>query len=169
MGSREFINGAERYILSLQKAPPNILRQPEVKERLKLVRDARLESKRLATQELAQTPAEFAFTTIPDSPFLMLPGVSSERRDYVPIGWLGPPSIPSNLVQVLVGASVTDFAILTSRMHMAWMRHIGGRLESRYRYSIGIVYNTFPWPDISDAAKATIETLAQAVLDARDG
>jgi hypothetical protein len=98
----------------------------------------------------------------------MLPSVSSERREYVPIGWASPPTIPSNLVNVLLEATLYDFAILTSAMHMAWLRQIGGRLESRYRYSIGLVYNTFPWPDApTPAARAKVEALAQAILDAR--
>ena len=92
--------------------------------------------------------------------------MSSERREYVPIGWLEPPTIPSNLVRVLENASLSDFALLTSTMHMAWLRHVGGRLESRYRYSIGLVYNTFPTPP-EDADLSKLEPLAQAVLDAR--
>jgi hypothetical protein len=98
---------------------------------------------------------------------LAVPEVSSERRDYVPIGWLEPPTVPSNLVKVLVDADLWHFGILTSLMHMAWLRHIGGRLESRYRYSVGIVYNAFPWPTATPAQEAKIRLLAQAVLDAR--
>lgn len=83
------------------------------------------------------------------------------------MGWMHPPTIPSNLVRVIENADLWEFGILTSRMHMAWLRNIGGRLESRYRYSIGIVYNTFPWPEASEAQKARIRDLAQGVLDAR--
>ncbi len=101
------------------------------------------------------------------SPFLIVPEVSSENRDYAPIGYASPPTIPSNLVRVLPDADLYHFAILTSRMHMAWLRHVGGRLKSDYRYSIGIVYNTFPWPEADDKAKDKIRALAQAVLDAR--
>jgi hypothetical protein len=93
--------------------------------------------------------------------------VSSERREYVPAGWLHPPTIPSDLVFVLNDADLFHFGILTSRMHMAWLRYIGGRLESRYRYSIGIVYNPFPWPDADEKQQARIRELAQNVLDAR--
>lgn len=96
----------------------------------------------------------------------MIPEVSSERREYVPIGWLEPPVIPSNLVRVLEYATLADFALLTSAMHMAWLRHIGGRLKSDYRYSIGLVYNTFPTPP-KNANLSKLEPLAQAVLDAR--
>jgi hypothetical protein len=104
---------------------------------------------------------------VPKRPFLVIPKVSSERRDYVPIGWLNPPTIPSDLLHVLLGADLWHFGVLTSSMHMAWLRQIGGRLESRYRYSIGIVYNTFPWPEANDRQRARIRSLAQAVLDAR--
>ncbi len=104
---------------------------------------------------------------LPERPFLVIPEVSSERRDYVPIGWLEPPVVPSNLVRVLLDADLFHFAILTSRMRMAWLRYIGGRLESRYRYSIGIVYNPFPWPDADDKQRARVRDLAQAVLAAR--
>lgn len=121
-----------------------------------------------STLLIANTPARFHVTVIPKSPFLVIPEVSSERRVYVPIGWLEPPTIPSNLVRVILDATHYDFAVITSRMHMAWLRNVGGRLESRYRYSIGIVYNTFPWPNADDKARAKKSSaLAQAVLDAR--
>jgi hypothetical protein len=153
---------------------------PAVAERLQAVKDYRngkRPAKRKQTTEpktpgisakaLAQTPAEFHVTVIPEKPFLLVPEVSSERRDYVPIGWQEPPTIPSNLVRILPDADPWDFGILTSRMHMAWLRHIGGRLKSDYRYSIGLVYNTFPWPDATEAQKKKIRELVQAVLDAR--
>lgn len=112
-------------------------------------------------------PTRFEVETRPKEPFLIVPEVSSERREYVPIGWIEERSIPSNLVQVLENATLFDFAILTSAMHMAWLRQIGGRLKSDFRYSIGLIYNTFPWPDAAPAARARVERLAQAVLDAR--
>ncbi len=95
--------------------------------------------------------------------------MSSERREYVPVGWLQPPTIPSDLVFVLENATLSDFAILTSAMHMAWLRQLGGRLKSDYRYSIGIVYNTFPLPPgfLSGDHATLLEPLAQAILDAR--
>ncbi len=140
---------------------------PAVKERIAAVRQFRQKSKSPGTQKLAETPTRFHVTVVPDRPFLVIPEVSSERRDYVPIGWLQPPVIPSNLVRVLLDADLWHFAILTSTMHMAWLRQIGGRLESRYRYSIGIVYNPFPWPEASDQQRARIRKFAQVVLDAR--
>ena len=167
VGAREYLQGGGRWILALGEASPDALaRLPRVRERIAAVREYRLTSKRAVTRELASFPTEFAFTTIPDTTFLVIPEVSSERREYVPIGWLEPPVVPSNLVRVLENASLADFALLTSAMHMAWLRHIGGRLESRYRYSIGLVYNTFPMPPKGvDLSK--LEPLAQAVLDAR--
>ncbi len=102
------------------------------------------------------------------APFLALPEVSSERREYVPVGWLEPPAIPSNKLRLLPNATLADFVLLTSAMHMAWMRAVTGRLESRYMYSVGVVYNTFPTPPgFADADTATLEPLAQAVLNAR--
>ncbi len=168
VGSEEFINGGERWILHLKDAPPEALRSmPAVRERVAAVRQFRLESRSPATQSLGETPTRFHVTVVPDRPFLAIPKVSSERREYVPIGWLTPPTIPSDLVFVLQDADLWHFGILTSRLHMAWMRQIGGRLESRYRYSIGIVYNPFPWPEATDQQRAKVRLLAQAVLDAR--
>ena len=172
VGAREYLQGGGRWILTLHDASPTTLsRLPLVRERIAAVREYRLTSKRAVTRELASFPTEFAFTTIPTAPFLVIPEVSSERREYVPIGWLEPPVIPSNLVRVLDNATLADFALLTSAMHMAWLRHVGGRLESRYRYSIGLVYNTFPTPPGFGKERlqglSKLEPLAQAVLDAR--
>lgn len=168
VGSQEFIRDEKRWILALQKAQPNELKSmPYVMERVRAVRDFRLASKKSATQKLADFPTEFEVTTIPDQPYLVVPKVSSERREYVPIGWLDAPTLPTDLVQIILNASVFDFAILTSRAHMAWLGHIGGRLKSDFRYTIGLVYNTFPWPEATPAQRAKIESLAQAVLDAR--
>jgi hypothetical protein len=168
VGSEEYINGGERWILRLDDASPEELRRmPAVMERIAAVKKMRLESKSKPTQELANMPTRFHVTVVPDGPFLCIPKVSSERREYVPIGWLEPPTIPSDLVFVLRGADLWHFGILTSRMHMAWLRYIGGRLESRYRYSIGIVYNPFPWPHPTETQRQRIRGLAQAILDAR--
>jgi hypothetical protein len=168
VGSEEFINGGERWILILDGKPLGELRSmPAVVRRMGAVRKFRSESRRHSTLQLAETPARFQVTVIPKKPFLVIPEVSSEERDYVPIGWLRPPTIPSNLVRVLLDADLWHFGVLTSSMHMAWLRQIGGRLKSDYRYSIGIVYNTFPWPEATDPQRARIQSLAQAVLDAR--
>lgn len=140
---------------------------PGVSERISKVREFRLKSTKQKTREFADFPTRFEVTTIPDKSYLVIPEVSSERRDYVPTGWISPPTIPSNLVHTMPDANLYHFGILTSRMHMAWLRHIGGRLKSDYRYSIGIVYNTFPWSQADEKAKDKIRALAQAVLDAR--
>ena len=171
VGAREYLQGGERWILALHDASPGALaRLPRVRERIAAVRAYRQTSKRKSTLKLADTPTLWQVNVLPTTPFLVLPEVSSERREYVPIGWLEPPTIPSNLVRALEGATKPTFALLTSAMHMAWLRHIGGRLESRYRYSIGLVYNTFPTPPgwtNENADHSTLEPLAQAVLDAR--
>jgi hypothetical protein len=168
VGADEFLYGLERWILYLEDASPSEIRSmPAVKERIAAVRQFRRKSKSSGTRELADTPTRYHVTVVPKRPFLVIPEVSSERRDYVPIGWLKPPTIPSNLVRVLLDSDLWHFGVLTSAMHMAWLRQIGGRLESRYRYSIGIVYNPFPWPEPTDPQRTKIRSLAQAVLDAR--
>ena len=168
VGSREFLQGGRRWILHLADVPPDVLRTlPKVQERIAAVRANRQASKSRPTQALAETPTLYHVNVIPDAPFLIVPKVSSERRAYTPIAWMEPPVIPSDLVFVLRDASKPLFGLLTSAMHMAWLRHIGGRLESRYRYSIGLVYNTFPPPPVHAARLVKLEPLAQAILDAR--
>ena len=170
VGAREFIHNAERWIITLHDAAPEqISRMPLIKEKIASVRNFRTKSKRVSTQNLALNPTLWQVNVIPQSAFLVIPEVSSERREYVPIGWLEPPVIPSNLVRVLVNASHLEFALLTSAMHMSWLKNIGGRLESRFRYSIGLVYNTFPTPPgFPDCMRGPALTrAAQDVLDAR--
>jgi hypothetical protein len=168
VGSEEFINGGERWILALQSVAPDDLRKlPRVVERVRQVREFRLASKSAPTRALAETPTKYHVNVIPTESFIVIPKVSSERRKYVPIGWLSPPTIPSDLVFVLGTADLWHFGILTSEAHMAWLRNIGGRLESRFRYSAGVVYNAFPWPEVSDTQKEGIRKLAKTVLDAR--
>ena len=171
VGAQEFLQGGVRWILALQDVAPNMLAKlPRIRERIASVRGYRLASKSGPTVKLAETPTLYHVNVLPTDPFLVIPEVSSERREYVPIGWLEPPTIPSNLVRALEGATLVDFALLTSAMHMAWLRHIGGRLKSDYRYSIGLVYNTFPTlPGFGNGSVdlSKLEPLAQAVLDAR--
>jgi len=131
-------------------------------------REYRKASTSKPTQKLADTPTQFHITVVPNAPFLVFPEVSSERREYLPIGWLKPPVIPSNLVKVLLGTDRSIFAVLTSAMHMAWLRYIGGRLKSDYRYSIGLVYNNFPFPAISDTQHKKLDPLAKKILDIRN-
>ena len=167
VGAREYLQGGERWILALQDASPTELKDlPRVRERMAAVRRFRAKSKRKSTLTIADYPTKYNVEVIPTGQFLVIPEVSSERREYAPIGWLEPPVIPSNLVRILNNASLADFALLTSAMHMAWLRHIGGRLKSDYRYSIGLVYNPFPMPP-EEADLSRLEPLAQAVLDAR--
>jgi len=167
IGAREYLQGGERWILALQNASPNALaKMPKVRERVAAVRAYRQASKSAPTRKLAETPTLYHVNVLPDKPFLVIPESSSERREYAPIGWLKPPVIPSSLVRILENATLVDFAILNSAIHMAWLRYIGGRLKSDYRYSIGLVYNTFPTPP-KDAKLSKLEPLAQAVLDAR--
>ena len=170
-GAREFIRGLERWILHTAGIPPQILRDlRETRDRLQRVRDFRARSKRQTTLRLADYPTAYGVTTVPDTPFLIVPQVSSERREYVPIGWLEPPIIPSEKLRLLPDATVADFALLTSAMHMAWMRAVTGRMKSDYMYSVGVVYNTFPLPPGfkgDDADLSGLERAAQAVLDAR--
>jgi hypothetical protein len=168
VGSEEFIQGGKRWILYLAGMSQREVRAlPLVKERVSAVRAFRAKSKSASTRKLGANPKKFHVTVVPERPFLVIPKVSSEERHYVPIGWLRPPTIPSDLVFVLQAADLWHFGILTSAMHMAWLRHIGGRLKSDYRYSIGIVYNTFPWPNATEKQRARVSALGQAVLDCR--
>ena len=168
IASDDFINGKSRWILSLQQADPATLRRlPTIVERMRIVRERRQASTRKSTFALSDFPERFGVEVIPEAPFLVVPKVSSERRRYVPIGSVSPPAIASDLIFVLNEAEPYHFALITSAAHMSWLGHIGGRLKSDYRYSIGLVYNTFPWPALTDADKARLGGLAQAVLDAR--
>ena len=166
-GAREFIHGEERWILHTTDVPPQKLRKlPTVLERLRAVREFRANSKRATTRRLADYPSAYGVTVVPEHAFLAIPQTTSERRDYVPIGWLEPPIIPSEKLRLLPNATLADFALLTSALHMAWMRTVTGRMKSDYMYSVGVVYNTFPMPP-QGADLSKLNPLAQAVLDAR--
>jgi len=168
LGAVGFINNEIRYCLWLKDVNPSIIKNcPTVVERIEKVREFRLMSTAKPTRERATTPQLFFSLTQPDSNYLMIPEVSSERRPYIPIGYMGSDVIASNTVLIIPNASYFHFGVLTSTMHMAWMRCIAGRLKSDYRYTGSIVYNNFPWPDPSDKQRADIEAAAQAVLDAR--
>ena len=145
VGAREYLQGGERWILALHDVAPDVLaRLPLVRERITAVRAYRQASKSKPTLKLADTPTLYHVNVLPTAPFLVIPQVSSERREYVPIGWLEPPVIPSDKLRLLLNATLADFALLTSAMHMAWMRHVvTGRMKSDYMYSVGVVYNTF--------------------------
>jgi hypothetical protein len=168
LGADEFLNGYERWCLWLGDCPPDELRRmPEALKRVEAVRRFRLASKSAPTNKLADMPTRFHVENMPDATFLVVPKVSSERRNFIPIGFMAPDTLCSDLVFIVPHATLAHFGVLHSTMHMAWVRAVCGRLESRYRYSAGIVYNNFPWPDSSDKQRAAIETAAQTVLDAR--
>jgi hypothetical protein len=168
LGGDEYINGFSRWILYLADADPALLRTlPQVTERMRQLRAYRASSNRPSTKAMAEYPTKLGVDERLQSDYLVIPNTSSERRDYVPIGWLAPNVIASQKLRILPDASLWEFAVLTSRAHMAWLAHVGGRLESRFSYTHGLVYNTFPWPDASPAQRAKVEALAQGVLDAR--
>ena len=168
LGADEFINNKKRYCLWLVGATPNELRScKEVMRRVESVKLFRASSKAAATRKFAETPTLFCQIAQPDTDYVIVPAVSSERRRYIPIGFMDKETIASNLVQIIPNANLYHFGILTSNVHMAWMRAVCGRLKSDYRYSKDVVYNNFPWPTPTDAQKAKIEQTAQAILDAR--
>ena len=180
VGSEEFINNKERWCLYLGNASPSdVANMPKVQERIEAVRKVRLgegpnskgkiASKRppLPTQKAAETPMRFFHDNVQNDPYLIIPKVSSERRRYIPIGFVPSEVIASDLVSTAEHATLYDFGVLTSNAHNAWMRTVAGRLKSDYRYTPGLVYNTFVWPDPTPEQRQAIETAAQAVLDAR--
>ncbi len=169
IGSEEFINNIDRYCLWLVDCPPDQLRKlPEVLSRIEKVKAMRLDSQKGPTRALADTPTVFAELRQPTKDYLAIPEVSSETRNYIPIGFVSSDVIASNKLYTLAEPTIYHFAVLSSAMHMAWVRHVSGRLKSDYQYSAGIVYNNFPWPQtITDRQKQAIEGAAQAVLDNR--
>ena len=167
VGATEFINNKKRWCLWLVGVSPFELRKmPEVMKRIELCRQDRTGSPDAGRRKLAERPALFRETKNPEI-FVIVPATSSENRRYVPIGFLDSDTIATNANIIIPGATIYHFGILTSNVHMAWMRAVCGRLKSDYRYSKDIVYNNFPWPDPTDAQKAKIEQTAQAILDAR--
>jgi len=167
-GAEEFINNKKRFCLWLGECSPGELRSmPLCYERVIKVREYRLQSSRSSTLKLADKPTHFQTENMPKNTYIIIPETSSERRRYVPMGFMSPDVLCSNAVRLIPNASLYHFGVLTSNVHMAWMRVICGRLKSDYRYSKDIVYNNFPWPTPTDEQKARIETTAQAILDAR--
>lgn len=167
-GSVEFINRRPRYCLWLGECSPAELRNmPHCLERVKAVREYRLESPSEGTRKLADRPTRFHVENQPKDNYIVIPEVSSERRRYVPMGYMTPEIFCSNLVKLIPSATLYHFGVLTSNVHMAWMRAVCGRLKSDYRYSKDIVYNNFPWPTPTKEMRSEIERTAQAILDAR--
>lgn len=181
LGSDEFIKGKRRWVLWLGNVAPTDLREmPLSRARIETVREFRLSSKRAQTRKAAETPNHFGTEIIAEGDSILIPKVSSERRRYVPMGFIGPDTFCSDLVFLIPNATLYHYGVLQSQFHNAWMRVVCGRLKSDYRYSGGVVYNNFPWPGstsgslatpteelVSQATRYRIEAAAQAVLDAR--
>lgn len=167
-GAEEFINNKKRFCLWLGDCSPEELRKMSLcYERVSNVREYRLQSPSAGTRKLADTPTRFHVENMPKGNFIVIPEVSSERRRYIPIGYMNDSVLCSNKLRLMPHANLFHFGILTSNVHMAWMRVVCGRLKSDYSYSINIVYNNFPWPNPTEEQKARIEQTAQAILDAR--
>ena len=169
LGAVEFLHNKKRWCLWLKGASPSELKKcPLVMERIEKCKENRENSKAAGIRKFAKTPSLFAQITQPDDKdYILIPRVSSERRRYVPMDFLTSKTIVSDAVQIVPDATIYEFGILTSNVHMAWMRAVCGRLKSDYRYSKDIVYNNFVWPEPTEAQKAKIEQTAQGILDAR--
>ena len=168
MMGKDFIVRKPRYCLWLVSATPRELKQmPKVMERIGQVKEYRLKSPKEATRKKAENPMLFDEVRECHSNYVAIPKVSSENRKYIPMDFLPPEIIPGDKLFMLENATLYHFGILTSNVHMAWMRTVAGRLKSDYSYSNTIVYNNFPWPTPTEAQKAKIEKTAQAILDAR--
>ncbi|RQV98371.1 class I SAM-dependent DNA methyltransferase, partial [bacterium] len=169
VGSHEFINGVDRFCLWIEDADlPKAKKIKGIKHRIELVKSFRLASKKKATQLKAESAHSFAEKRFSQSEVLIIPSVSSERRNYIPVGFLDKNTIISNLASGIYNPPPHILSIVSSRMHMTWVRTVAGRLETRIRYSSALCYNTFPFPSISKQKEAELEELAFAVLDERE-
>jgi hypothetical protein len=168
-GAQEFINGYSRYCFWLVNIQPQELKRfKDISQRVEEVKRMRNQSNRETTRKLADFPTLFGENRQPNSDYLLIPSVSSENRKYIPIGFLSKDTIVSNLAFALPNATMYHFGILTSTMHMTWVKYVCGRLKSDFRYSNTIVYNNYPFPEnVSDKQKQKVETAAQTVLDTR--
>lgn len=168
LGADEFLYGYRRYCLWLGDCPPNELRaMPEAMKRVAAVKQQRLNSPSPPTQRLAAKPTRFHVENIPTQTYVVVPKTSSERRNYIPMGFIEPETLASDLVFIIPNATLAEFGVLSSKMHMAWIEYVCGRLENRYRYSKDIVYNNFPWPELTTRQATGIAKAAQAILDTR--
>ena len=168
-GSREFINRRPRYCLWLGDCTPAELRKmPYCMERVEAVRKFRLKSKRVGTVKLADKPTHFLVENMPHGEYIVIPQVSSEKRRYIPMGYMKEGVLCSDKVRVMLGGTLYHFGILESNVHMSWMRAFCCRLKSDYSYTIHDVYNNFPWPSPTPEQKAKIKQTVQDILDARD-
>jgi hypothetical protein len=170
LGSDEFINGYDRWCLWLGDCPPDRLRKmPEVMKRIEAVRKFRLNSKSAPTKKISENPTRFHVENMPTRQFLLIPRISSEKRHYIPMGFISPKTMVSDAVLIFPNAKLYHFGVLSSSMHMTWVRQVCGRLESRYRYSAKLVYNNYPWPvEPTDKQRTAVEKAVQLVLDVRD-
>lgn len=169
IGAEEFINDKQRYCFWITDESFSIaLKNEELYGRIERCKAMRLKSKKEATRNLASFPYRFGEIRYKESECIIMPAVSSERREYIPIGYLEAGTVVSNSAFVIYDAPLWLFGILTSKMHMVWVRTVGGKLETRYRYSTQLCYNTFPFPPIDDKQKEILGVLAQEVLDIRD-
>lgn len=167
-GAEEYINNKERYCIWLKDVEPAEYKGISfIMDAVRNVKELRESSKREATQKLASTPYLFGEIRQPETDYLLVPSTSSERRRYIPIGFISKDIISTNANLVIADADLYSFGVLTSNVHMAWMRVVAGRLKSDYRYSAKIVYNNFPWPEPTDEQKKRIEQTAQGILSAR--
>ena len=168
VGAEDFIQRKTRYCLWLVNAKPDDIKKcPLVMKRIEAVKEFRLASKRNATKRLADSPSLFAEIRQPTGNYIIVPRHSSENREYVPLGFMSSDTIPSNAISIIPNATLYHFVVLTSRVHLAWMRATAGRLKSDYRYSNTVVYNNFVWPLPSEKQKSKIEATAQKILDVR--
>lgn len=169
LGAKDFIDGVPRYALWIQEGELELASAiPEIRRRVDRVREFRLASKRIATQELAGTPFAFGHKAYKPTDSIIVPSVSSERREYIPMGYLGPDTVISNAAFAVYDAEPWLFGLLTSRMHMVWARAVGGKMKTDYRYSNTIVYNNFPVRELTEAEKRKLTQLALRVLDVRE-
>ena len=168
IGAKEFINNIPRFCLWLVNvSPKEIKSMPEVYKRVEQVRIDRLNSKDKQAKLLADSPATFRDTNNPDTA-IVIPLVSSQRRKYIPFGYIDNTTIANNKVSIIPNGTLYEFGILSSNVHNSWMRQVAMRMKSDYSYSLSMVYNTFPWPNPTDKQKNTIEKTAQGILDARN-
>ena len=168
LGAKEFLHNISRYCLWITPDKLSLAQKlAPVKERIAAVREFRLKSTKAATRKCAEAPWRFQEIRQPESNYIFIPSHSSENRRYIPLGFMDSETIITNAAMIIPDATLYHFGVLTSAMHMAWMRTVAGRLEMRYRYSNKVVYNNFPWANPSDKQREKIEACAQAVLDAR--
>ena len=169
IGSKELINGYKKYCLWLGNCSENeISSMPESKKRVESVRTFRLNSNRVSTKRLSEKPTRFQVENIPTSNYIIIPRHSSENRAYIPIVFSDKSTLVGDSCLIVIDSSLYELGILSSSMHMAWVRTVCGRIKSDYRYSASIVYNTFPWPDASEEQKKAVSELADMVLNIRN-